>query len=46
MYKVNSHSSNYSLCNTPRSNCELDYVEQTYAVGIGMLINKLMNSKQ
>jgi hypothetical protein len=45
MYKVNSHCSNYSLYNIPRSNCELDYVEQTYALGTDVLI-KTMNSVQ
>ena len=39
-------SFNDSLWKVARSNSELDHVEQAYALGTGMLIKKLMNSKQ
>jgi len=46
MYEAVSHSFNDSLWKVAGSNSELDHVEQAYAVGTGMLIKKLINSKQ
>ena len=46
MYEAVSHSFNDSLWKVASSNSELDYVEKAYAIGTGMLIKKLMNSKQ
>jgi hypothetical protein len=46
VYEAGSHSSNDSLWKDARSNSGLDHVEQAYAVGAGILIKKLMNSKQ
>ena len=46
MYAAAPRSFNDSLWKVVRSNSELDHVEQTYAVGAGILIKKLMNSKQ
>jgi len=46
MYAAAPRNFNDSLWNVASSYSELDHVEQAYAVGTGMLIKKLMNSKQ
>ena len=46
MYAEAPHNFNDSLWNVASSYSELDHVKQAYAVGTGMLIKKLMNSKQ
>ncbi len=46
MYAAAPRNFNDSLLNVASSHSELDHVKQTYAVGVGMLIKKLMNSKQ
>ena len=46
MYAAAPRNFNDSLWNVASSYSELDHVKQAYAVETGMLIKKLMNSKQ
>ena len=46
MYEAASRSFNDRLWKVAHGSSMLDYVEQAFALGIGILIKKLMNSKQ
>ena len=46
MFAAAPRNFNDSLLNVASSYSELDQVEQAYAVGTGVLIKKLMDSKQ